>query len=82
MIDARQDRTASVLTNGNVLFAAGFGGGYLTSVEFYDPSTITWTTTASMNNGCRWHTASVLRNDRVLVTAGYNGRAMSSAELY
>ncbi|CAF4056460.1 unnamed protein product, partial [Rotaria sp. Silwood1] len=38
--------TASVLTNGKVLVAGGYGAsGFLNTAELYEPSTGLWTTT-------------------------------------
>ncbi|CAF4158816.1 unnamed protein product, partial [Adineta steineri] len=52
MSDARQEHTASVLSNGKVLVTGGFNHniGFLNSAELYDPSTGIWTTTGSMTN--------------------------------
>ncbi|CAF3629173.1 unnamed protein product [Rotaria sp. Silwood1] len=83
MNDARNQHTASVLTDGKVLVTGGVGSsGRLDSAEWYDPLTGNWTTTGSMNTARHSHTASVLTDGKVLVTGGFNGNALSSAELY
>ncbi|CAF4785166.1 unnamed protein product, partial [Rotaria sp. Silwood2] len=79
MTDGRYYHTASVLANGKVLVAGGYGYsgsnsfGILNSSELYDPSTGIWTMTSSMNTARSEHTASVLTNGKILVTGGYNG---------
>ncbi len=46
---ARQQHTASVLTNGKVLVTGGYGtSGNLNSVALYDPSTGVWTLIVNM----------------------------------
>ncbi|CAF4149736.1 unnamed protein product, partial [Adineta steineri] len=82
MTDVREEHTASVLSNGNVLVTGGGGNGFLNSVELYDLPTATWTTIASMNNPRRWHTSSVLTDGKVLVVGGSNVSPLSSVELY
>src|SRR5207249_10300309 len=52
------------------------------SAELYDPSTGTWTLTASMTTARNNLTATLLPNGKVLVAAGSNGIPLSSAELY
>ena len=49
MATARSGHTATLLPNGQVLVAAGFGlAGVVTSAELYDPRTATWTATGSL----------------------------------
>jgi hypothetical protein len=82
---ARGDHTATLLPNGKVLVAGGFGGGigYLSSAELYDPASGTWTATGSMGTGREDHTATLLPNGKVLVAGGNNSSgSLSSAELY
>jgi hypothetical protein len=84
MYFGRCQHTASVLTNGKVLVAAGVdNGGESNSAELYDPSTGTWITIESMNNARYGHTASILTDGTVLVAGGtaFNGY-MNSTELY
>ncbi|CAF4323618.1 unnamed protein product [Rotaria sordida] len=78
---ARYMHTASVLTDGKVLVAAGYGdSGYMNSAELYDPSTGSWTITGNLNNVRSSHTASVLADGKVLVAGGAG--SMNRAELY
>ena len=85
---ARARHTATLLPNGQVLVAGGFGsGGDLTSAELYDPSSGTWTTTGSLNAARDSHTATLLPNGQVLVAGGESsgfgfGGPLASAELY
>lgn len=77
--------TLTLLSNGNVLAAGGYGNGDLASAELYYPSTGQWSTTGSMKQARLAHTATLLPNGKVLVTGGsYNGgyTMLSSAELY
>ncbi|CAF4956190.1 unnamed protein product [Rotaria sp. Silwood1] len=84
MNNARNDHTASVLRNGQVLVTGGSNYSlYLNSTELYDPSIGTWTMTGNMNYSRAVHTASVLSDGKVLVTGGYDGSSyLNSAELY
>jgi uncharacterized repeat protein (TIGR03803 family) len=81
---ARSGHTATLLTNGEVLVAGGYGTAALTSAELYNPATGTWTTTGSLNAARQYHTATLLTNGQVLVAGGEDnsGDALASAELY
>ena len=74
--------TATLLPNGQVLVAGGYGNsGYLTSAELYNPATGTWTVTGSLNIARTWHTATLLPNGQVLVAGGYgNSGSLTNAE--
>jgi N-acetylneuraminic acid mutarotase len=78
---ARYSHTATLLQNGMVLVAAGFGSNNisLASAELYDPATGTWTATGSLNNARLYNTATLLQNGMVLVAGGHE--ALTSAEL-
>src|ERR1035437_2221947 len=73
MTTSRYDHTATLLPNGKVLVAGGYGNDapyYLSSADIYDPATGTWTATAPMNGAHENHTATLLRSGKVLVTGG------------
>src|SRR5436190_1428282 len=83
---ARYGHTATLLPNGKVLVAGGFGitSGVLTSVELYDPASGTWSATGNLNTARYLHTATLLPNGRVLVAGGLDSslNPSASAELY
>ena len=80
---ARVAHTATLLPNGKVLVAGGFGtSSYLTSAELYDPASGSWTATGSLNTARENHTATLLPNGNVLVAGGANNNFLTSAELY
>jgi len=82
----REEHTATLLPNGMVLVAGGFGVGVgiLASAELYDPTSGTWMSTGSLNTARRFHTATLLPNEMVLVAGGLDsaGSDLASAELY
>src|SRR5439155_15433337 len=84
--DARYYHTASAVSyaSGSVFAAGGYGtSGPLATAELYNPSTATWTRTATNLSGARYgHTATVLQSGDVLVAGGYNTGYLASAELY
>ena len=76
---ARTQHTATLLPNGKVLVAAGYGeDAILASAELYDPATGTWSVTGGLNAARYSHTATLLQNGMVLVTGGIG----STCELY
>ena len=83
---ARRGHTATLLSDGKVLVAAGQGTGItaLTSAELYDPASETWSSTGSLVIGRIIATANLLPNGKVLVTGGQVNAsdATASAELY
>ena len=86
MLTPRRIHTATLLANGKVLVAGGFGrGGTLASAELYDPASGTFTPTGSMTNAQSWHTATLLHNGKVLIAGGLIATPLvlpDPAELY
>ena len=82
MVTARYEHTATLLSNGKVLVAGGFNGGYLASAELYDPATGTWSSTGPMGTARFYHTDTLLPSGKVLVAGGANSYFLASAELY
>jgi hypothetical protein len=75
----RYGHTTTLLPNGKVLVAGGFGSPFapganaqpvLDSAELYDPATGVWTPTGSLNTRRALHTAILLPNGKVLVAGG------------
>lgn len=91
MHEARDNHTATLLLDGKVLVAGGRGNvaypWMLASAEIFDPSTGTWTATASMNHPRRGHSATLLPDGRVLVAGGFSSAndpnvTTATAEIY
>ena len=84
MAAGRSSYTATLLPQGQVLVAGGFGDHFLPSAELYDPTTGLWTATGSMVEKRSGHTATLLSNGQVLVAGGQIdfGVPTASAELY
>lgn len=86
MVTPHGGGTATLLPDGKVLVAGGWGtSGVTTSAELYDPAGGTWTATGSLIDARGGHTATLLGDGRVLVAgAGYgnSSQALASAELY
>jgi N-acetylneuraminic acid mutarotase len=86
MAEARDGQTATLLSDGTVLVAGGQvirnneGQGNLATAELYDPTSETWTATATMTEARYGHRATLLLDGRVLVAGG--GSTSASAELY
>jgi hypothetical protein len=83
---ARTSHTATLLQNGQVLIAGGFGaGGATASAEEFNPATSVFLTTESGLGQPRYlHAAELLQNGRVLISGGWNAvaAALTSAERY
>jgi N-acetylneuraminic acid mutarotase len=71
---ARTLHTATVLLDGRVLVAGGYGNNqkFLNSCEIYDPTTGEWAFVDSLNIARRGHSATLLPNGKVLVAGGRN----------
>ena len=87
MTTTRFDHTATLLPNGKVLVAGGYRGdvGFpdWTGVEFYDPSSNTWTAGGTLLAARAQHTATLLPNGRVLLIGGARQTpAAPAVELY
>ena len=81
----RSGHTATLLADGKVLVAGGWGNdGLNQTAEIYDPATGSFLPTGNMSTA-RWgHTATLLANGKVLVTGGESqqGSSLATAELY
>jgi N-acetylneuraminic acid mutarotase len=65
---ARDGHTATLLTNGKVLVAGGYGrSGELLNAELYDPATGKWSMTGSLNKPRSAAHAVLQSNGKVLV---------------
>jgi hypothetical protein len=86
---ARASHSSTLLPDGRVLIAGGFGGSGTEynpyrSTELYDPRTGSFQPAGNMTIGRSGHTATLLKNGKVLVAAGWTGRynLRRAAELY
>ena len=85
MSEVRSQHTATLLLDGRVLLAGGYGarGEGLTSAEVYDPSTGAFTATGRMATPRRMHSSTLLPDGRILIAGGYSlGTALPAVELY
>lgn len=91
MAYARIGHSATLLPDGKVLIAGGFGADPVTSddvttftAELYDPATGRFTRTGSMALARSGHTATPISNGRVLVVggSGNDGNSLQSTEIY
>lgn len=85
MAAARYAHTATLLPSGEVLVVGGVNlTTTLNSVEFYNPTSNTWTTKTPITVARHRHTATLLPSGKVLIAGGQNlaGVQTNSAELY
>ena len=84
MSGQRAAHTSTLLGNGKVLIAGGFGGDAsgLSSAEVFDPAKGIFASAGNMTAPRTGHTATLLTYGKVLIAGGYNGRYLASAELY
>lgn len=72
--DAPYRHTASLLANGQVLVAGGYGAGkVLATTEIYDPGLGTWSSAGDMEAPRYLHTATLLNDGTVMVVGGRGG---------
>ncbi len=86
---ARASHSSTLLPDGKVLIAGGFGGSGTESnpyrsTEIYDPRTGSFLPAGNMTIGRSGHTATLLKNGKLLIAGGWTGRynVRRSAELY
>ncbi|WP_437759300.1 kelch repeat-containing protein [Sorangium sp. So ce1389] len=84
MNSARADHTATLLPDGRLLVAGGYGPeGSLDSAELFDPASGGWSLLSSMVTARTAHTATLLPDGRVLIAGGEGpGGVLDSAELF
>jgi hypothetical protein len=81
LIVARKTPTATQLTNGKILIAAG---SLDNSADLYDPTTGTVATAGAMVAQRQYQVAALLDDGRVLIAGGYDSNSVTqaTAELY
>ena len=86
MVSARQNYTATLLSNGKVLLVGGNDGSNASaSAELFDPSNNSFALSGGSLQTARWsHTATLLPSGKVFITGGWDStnQALASAELY
>jgi hypothetical protein len=82
MPTARYDPTSATGINGLIYVFGGVNGGYLNTVEAYDPATGKWTTEANMPTAREGAVAVAAPNGLIYVFGGFNGQYLSIVEAY
>jgi hypothetical protein len=85
MTEPRQNHTATLLIDGSVMIAGGFGtSDALQTVELFQPATQSFSATGAMSDQRVFHTATLLTSGNVLVAGGVDDGAfvVPSADLY
>ena len=79
----RVDHTATLLADGSVLNAGGYGSDMPRTVELFGPTSQTYRTAGSLLTPRLAHTATLLRDGRVLIVGGdqFNS-TLASAEIW
>ena len=73
MTAARENQTATLLADQNVLVAGGFGvSDELFTAEFFDPTTQEFTATGNLSDERQFAAATILQTGKVLVAGGTN----------
>jgi hypothetical protein len=82
---ARAAHSATLLDDGQVLIAGGFGqrdDTYTDSAELYEPASEEFVLTGRMAVRRCCHSATRLADGRVLIAGGFNGSYLADAEVY
>lgn len=84
LAEPRSAHTATLLPDGRVLLAGGWGAERLRTAEIYDPKTGSFTPAGEMSVPRAGLTATLLDNGKVLITGGSDGRNsyLTSSELF
>lgn len=84
MAISRAAHTATLVRDGKVLIAGGFGGGESAhaSAELYNPASRSFELTGSMTVARQSHSATRLPDGKVLIVGGYDQESIPTAELY
>jgi hypothetical protein len=86
MLTTRHSHTATLLPDGKVLLAGGYGDGTTTlgTAEVFDPATSTFASTGSLMAARADHIAVLLKSGKVLIAGGLGPgwNPLSNAELY
>ncbi len=85
MTSAREEPTATLLRNGEVLMTGGVNaaGTILKTAELYNPAKGTFAATAPMTDARAGHSATLLGNGNVLIAGGFDAKGLvATAEIY